>query len=113
MFNEQKLQLWSKIFAVITVITAIINKFVIILQNKLAILVFLEFTVFCFLLFFLYIHNNKNKAIFIVIMYIASLIYIIILKKAEPHTEKHPRNNKDLNPPVPPSREEWAQISQI
>jgi hypothetical protein len=46
-------------------------------------------------------------------MYIASLIYIIILKKAEPHTEKHPRNNKDLNPPVPPSREEWAQISQI
>ncbi|MBK5492758.1 hypothetical protein [Bacillus sp. TH13] len=78
MFNEQQLQLWSKIFAIITVITAIINKFVIILQNKLAILIFLEFTVFCFLLFFLYLHKNKNKSLFVVIMYIAFLIYVII-----------------------------------
>ncbi|MBY7115427.1 hypothetical protein ACQGSH_19835 [Bacillus wiedmannii] len=78
MFNEQKLQLWSAIFAIIIVITAIVNKFVIPLQNKLAIPIFLEFTVFCFILFFLYLHKSKNKSIFVVIMYIAFLIYAII-----------------------------------
>ncbi|SEG78644.1 hypothetical protein SAMN04487919_12655 [Bacillus sp. ok061] len=78
MFNEQKLQLWSKIFAIIIAITAIINKFVITLQNKLVVLIFLEFTVFCFLLFFLYLHKSKNKSIFVVIMYIAFLIYAIL-----------------------------------
>ncbi|MEB9909039.1 hypothetical protein P4K91_27450 [Bacillus anthracis] len=77
MFNEQKLQIWSKIFAIIIVITAIINKFVITLQNKLVALIFLEFTVFCFL-FFLYLHKSKNKSIFVVIMYISLLIYAII-----------------------------------
>jgi len=50
--------------------------------------------------------------------------FVNILKNSEFHkifcifqlgryTEKHPRNNKDSNPPIPPSTEKWSEISSI